>query len=108
MIEDHFVAGRPPWEEVGALFTDEVHRWELYKLPLLNAAHSCMAYLSALAGITYVDEAMDHAPPPRWMTRCGSSTSPRCSPKRCAPMRGSALRSAMRRAAFVTRARCAP
>ena len=59
VIEDRFVAGRPAWEEVGVLFTDRVHDWELYKLRMLNAGHSCMAYLAALAGITYVDEAMD-------------------------------------------------
>jgi mannitol 2-dehydrogenase len=35
-----------------------VHAWELYKLCMLNAGHSTMAYLCALAGITYVDEAM--------------------------------------------------
>jgi mannitol 2-dehydrogenase len=58
VIEDQFVAGRPRWEEVGALFTDRVHDWELYKLRMLNASHSCMAYLSALAGIVYVDESM--------------------------------------------------
>jgi mannitol 2-dehydrogenase len=58
VVEDDFAAGRPPWEEVGALMTDRVHDWELYKLRLLNAGHSCMAYLCALAGITYVHEAM--------------------------------------------------
>jgi mannitol 2-dehydrogenase len=58
VIEDRFVAGRPPWEEVGVLFTDRVHDWELYKLRMLNASHSCMAYLMALAGIGYVDEAV--------------------------------------------------
>ncbi len=58
VVEDDFAAGRPPWEEAGALFTDRVHDWELYKLRMLNAGHSCMAYLSALAGITFVHEAM--------------------------------------------------
>ncbi len=58
VIQDDFVAGRPPWEDVGVLFTDDVHAWELYKLRILNAGHSCMAYLCALAGITFVDEAM--------------------------------------------------
>ena len=58
VLEDEFVAGRPAWEHVGALFTDDVHAWELYKLRILNAGHSCIAYLCALAGITYVDEAM--------------------------------------------------
>src|SRR5258705_2867769 len=58
VVEDEFAAGRPPWEDFGALLTDRVHDWELYKLRLLNAGHSCMAYLSALAGIVFVHEAM--------------------------------------------------
>jgi mannitol 2-dehydrogenase len=58
VVEDRFAAGRPPWEDAGVLFTDRVHDWELYKLRMLNASHSCMAYLMALAGIVYVDEAV--------------------------------------------------
>jgi mannitol 2-dehydrogenase len=58
VVEDEFAAGRPPWEDAGALFSDRVHDWDLYKLRLLNAAHTSMAYLSALAGITFVHEAM--------------------------------------------------
>jgi mannitol 2-dehydrogenase len=58
VIEDEFAAGRPRWETVGVLFTDRVHDWELYKLRMLNAGYSCMAYLAALAGVFYVDEAM--------------------------------------------------
>ena len=58
VIEDRFANGRPRFEDVGVLFTDDVHDWELYKLRMLNATHSCMAYLMALAGVVYVDEAM--------------------------------------------------
>jgi mannitol 2-dehydrogenase len=58
VVEDDFAGGRPPWEQVGVLFTDRIHDWELYKLRLLNAGHSCMAYLSALASIGFVHEAM--------------------------------------------------
>lgn len=58
VMEDAFAAGRPPWEDAGALITDRIHDWELYKLRMLNAGHSCMAYLAALAGITFVHEAM--------------------------------------------------
>jgi len=58
VVEDRFAAGRPRWEDVGVLFTDRVHDWELYKLRMLNASHSCMAYLMALDGVVYVDEAM--------------------------------------------------
>jgi mannitol 2-dehydrogenase len=57
-MEDDFAADRPPWDDAGALFTDRIDDWEQYKLRMLNAGHSCIAYLSALAGVTYVHEAM--------------------------------------------------
>ena len=59
VIEDRFAAGRPRWEDVGVVFTERVHDWELYKLRMLNASHSCMAYLMALAGVEYVDAAIE-------------------------------------------------
>jgi mannitol 2-dehydrogenase len=58
VVEDRFAAGRPPWDDAGVLFTDRVHEWELYKLRMLNASHSCLAYLMALEGVVYVDEAV--------------------------------------------------
>ncbi len=58
VLEDSFAAGRPQFEDVGVLFTDRVHDWELYKLRMLNATHSCLAYLMAIAGVVYVDEAI--------------------------------------------------
>jgi mannitol 2-dehydrogenase len=58
VIEDRFALGRPEWQDSGVLFTDRVHDWERYKLRMLNASHSCMAYLMALAGVVYVDEAV--------------------------------------------------
>jgi mannitol 2-dehydrogenase len=58
VIEDRFAGDRPRFEDAGVLLTDNVHEWELYKLRMLNATHSCMAYLMALHGIVYVDEAM--------------------------------------------------
>jgi mannitol 2-dehydrogenase len=58
VMEDDFAAGRPAWEDVGVVFTDRIDDWERYKLRLLNAGHSCIAYLAALAGITFVHEAM--------------------------------------------------
>jgi mannitol 2-dehydrogenase len=59
VMEDDFAGDRPAWEDAGALFTDRIHDWEQYKLRMLNAGHSSIAYLSALAGITYVHEAVD-------------------------------------------------
>jgi mannitol 2-dehydrogenase len=58
VVEDRFAAGRPRFEDVGVLLADNVHEWEIYKLRMLNATHSCMAYLMALHGVVYVDEAM--------------------------------------------------
>jgi mannitol 2-dehydrogenase len=67
VIQDRFAADRPPWEDAGVLFTDRVHEWELYKLRMLNASHSCMAYLMALAGVVYVDEAVAIPPVRRYL-----------------------------------------
>ncbi|MGH9135779.1 MAG: mannitol dehydrogenase family protein, partial [Acidimicrobiales bacterium] len=58
VLEDTFVAGRPPFEQAGVLFSTTVDDWEQYKLRLLNAAHSAMAYLCTLAGFTYVHDAV--------------------------------------------------
>jgi mannitol 2-dehydrogenase len=69
VLEDHFAAGRPAFEDAGALFTDDVDSWELYKLRMLNATHSCLAYVSALAGIVYVDEAVALPPMRRFLER---------------------------------------
>lgn len=49
-MEDNFVAGRPRWEDAGAIFTTEVSNFEVMKLRLLNGAHSLLAYLGALRG----------------------------------------------------------
>ncbi|MSV83167.1 MAG: mannitol dehydrogenase family protein [Actinobacteria bacterium] len=50
IIEDKFAAGRPAWEKVGAIFSDDVASYELMKLRLLNGTHSLLSYLGALAG----------------------------------------------------------
>ena len=50
VIEDCFAAGRPAWEKVGAIFSDDVAAYELMKLRLLNGTHSLLSYLGALAG----------------------------------------------------------
>ncbi|MFT3968761.1 MAG: mannitol dehydrogenase family protein [Micropruina sp.] len=50
VIEDRFAAGRPAWEEAGAIFSDEVEAYELVKLRLLNGSHSLISYLGGLDG----------------------------------------------------------
>jgi mannitol 2-dehydrogenase len=58
VMEDDFAGPRPAWDDAGALFTDRIDDWEQYKLRMLNAGHSSIAYLSALAGFTFVHEAV--------------------------------------------------
>jgi mannitol 2-dehydrogenase len=60
VVQDAFAAGRPEFDRAGVMLSDDVHSWELYKLRLLNAGHSVIAYLAALAGIVHVDEAVTH------------------------------------------------
>ena len=57
VLEDRFAAGRPAWEAAGVIFTDEVERYELVKLRLLNGCHSLIAYLGALDGRATIPEA---------------------------------------------------
>jgi len=50
VVEDRFPAGRPAWELEGAEMVADVRPYETMKLRLLNASHSCIAYLGDLAG----------------------------------------------------------
>ncbi len=60
VIEDDFIAGRPPWEQVGAQFVKDVAPYEKMKLSLLNAGHSVLGILGALLGYTTIDEALSN------------------------------------------------
>ncbi|MDQ1129705.1 mannitol dehydrogenase family protein [Microbacterium sp. SORGH_AS_0888] len=61
-VEDRFPAGRPAWEAGGAVFTDEVGRYELLKVRLLNGTHSLIAYLGALRGAATIPDAVAQSP----------------------------------------------
>ncbi|MDR3222050.1 MAG: mannitol dehydrogenase family protein [Candidatus Accumulibacter sp.] len=58
VIEDRFTMGRPDWTLGGAVFSDEIERWESMKLRCLNGSHSTLAYLGQLTGRETVAEAM--------------------------------------------------
>lgn len=60
VMEDRFCNGRPPLEEVGVTFTDQVAAFELMKLRILNGGHAAIAYPAGLLDIEYVHEAMAH------------------------------------------------
>lgn len=61
VIEDAFPAGRPAWEEAGALFVPDVAPYEKMKLRMLNGSHSMLAYAGFLSGRTYVCDVMADA-----------------------------------------------
>ncbi|HSV19340.1 MAG TPA: mannitol dehydrogenase family protein [Casimicrobiaceae bacterium] len=58
VLEDRFCAGRPPLEDVGVTFVDDVHPYERMKIRILNGGHAAIAYVSALLDIVFVHEAM--------------------------------------------------
>ncbi|NAZ87069.1 mannitol dehydrogenase family protein [Kineococcus indalonis] len=58
VVEDRFSAGRPPLEEVGVQFVDDVAPYETMKTRLLNASHTALGYLGHLAGYRTIDELM--------------------------------------------------
>jgi D-arabinitol 4-dehydrogenase len=58
VIEDDFIAGRPPLEAVGVEFVACVHAHEEAKIRLLNATHSCLAWAGTLHGCRYIHESV--------------------------------------------------
>ena len=60
VIEDDFCAGRPPWDKVGATFTDHVHNYEAMKLRILNAGHSVIAEAGQIMGVETIADCMTH------------------------------------------------
>jgi mannitol 2-dehydrogenase len=61
VIEDHFIQGRPKWEQVGAQMTSDVLPYEKMKLRLLNASHQALCYIGMLLGYQLVHETMEDA-----------------------------------------------
>lgn len=60
VIEDDFIAGRPPLEKVGVELVTSVLPWEEAKIRILNATHSGIAWAGTLAGLNYIDESTRH------------------------------------------------
>lgn len=58
ILEDNFAAGRPAWEAGGAVFSDQVGRYEQLKVRLLNGTHSLIAYLGALSSAATIPESV--------------------------------------------------
>ena len=58
VLSGDFPAGRPRWEDAGAVFVYDIEPYENRKLWLLNGAHSLLAYAGQLRGHTTVAEAL--------------------------------------------------
>lgn len=58
VVEDNFVNGRPPLEEVGVQFVSDVSPYEKMKLRLLNAGHSVLGILGAIHGHQTINDCM--------------------------------------------------
>ncbi|MFN3925104.1 MAG: mannitol dehydrogenase family protein, partial [Pseudarthrobacter sp.] len=58
VLSGDFPAGRPRWEDAGALFVEDIEPYENRKLWLLNGAHSLLAYAGQLRGHGTVAEAL--------------------------------------------------
>ncbi len=57
VLEGDFPAGRPRWEDAGAIFVDDIEPYERRKLWLLNGAHTLLAAAGLNAGLASVSEA---------------------------------------------------
>ena len=69
VLEDRFSAGRPPLEDVGVTFVDDVHPFERMKIRILNGGHAAIAYVSALMDIAFVHDAMADSRVGRFLSR---------------------------------------
>lgn len=58
VIEDDFAGPRPAWDKAGALLVNDVAPYEDMKLRMLNGAHSLIAYLGAVVGLSAVRDVM--------------------------------------------------
>jgi fructuronate reductase len=59
VLSGQFPAGRPRWEDAGAVFVDDIEPYENRKLWLLNGAHSLLAYAGQLRGHATVADALE-------------------------------------------------
>lgn len=62
VIEDNFAGSRPPFDKVGAVFSNDIALFEQMKLRFLNAGHSATSVMGYLADLTTVHDALNEVP----------------------------------------------
>lgn len=80
ILEDHFVAGRPEFEKVGVVISDDVKIYEDMKVGLLNGGHSALSHIGLLLGHTRVHEALADPKLRRWLLAYMSEASQTLQP----------------------------
>lgn len=58
VLEDDFCAGRPAWEQAGAVLTPDVHAYETMKIRILNAGHQVLANVGQLLSLDTIADCM--------------------------------------------------
>lgn len=61
IIEDDFCAGRPDWDKAGAVFTDDVHAYEMMKIRILNGGHQIIVGAAEVLGIETISGCMSNS-----------------------------------------------
>jgi fructuronate reductase len=76
VLSGTFPGGRPCWEDVGAIFTEDVEPFEHRKLWLLNGAHSLLAYAGSALGHATVADAIADDTCRSWVEQWWNEASP--------------------------------
>jgi fructuronate reductase len=76
VLSGPFAAGRPAWQEAGAVFTTRIAPFEQRKLWLLNGGHSLLAYAASVRGHRTVAEAVRDETCLGWLTQWWDEAAP--------------------------------
>ncbi len=76
VLSGTFPAGRPRWEDAGAIVTDDVRPFEQRKLWLLNGGHSLLAYAGSIAGHRTVAQALRDETCQSWLAQWWDTVTP--------------------------------
>lgn len=60
VMEDDFCAGRPDWDNVGAVFSDDVHSFEVMKIRILNGGHQVVSDPGEILSVDFISGCMSH------------------------------------------------
>ncbi len=80
ILEDRFASGRPAFEQVGVVMSDQVHAYEQLKVGLLNGGHSAISHLGLMLGHHKVHEALADPLTRHWLAAYMRSVAPALTP----------------------------